>query len=266
MTHSPGPPPDDRAPEPTQIRLLAGDDSLGVAGAWLAGRGAEPGALTRAYTAGRRRWLRANFVTSVDGAIAVRGRSRGLQVPADMAVFTTLRCQADAVLVGAGTARAEEYGGVRLSARCRSERETRGQSPVPALVVVSNRGELDADSRLVREATGPVILVCPAGTSAPAGTVELLRVGGTTVDLAAALAALRERGLHELVCEGGPTLFAGLAAAGLVDELCLTLSPLLAGPGAGRLSGGAQWTGSRRLRPCLIASGDGALLVRYLLR
>jgi riboflavin biosynthesis pyrimidine reductase len=91
---------------------------------------------------------------------------------------------------------------------------------------------------------------------------DVIAVGDATVDVRAAVAALRERGLGQLLCEGGPHLFGALTAADLVDELCLTLSPLLAGPGAGRITAGSA-SSVRRMALRSVLTADGMLLLRY---
>jgi riboflavin biosynthesis pyrimidine reductase len=173
------------------------------------------------------RHLRMDFVQSLDGAIAVNGRSKGLQSPADLRVFRTLRNVSDAVLVGAGTARQEGYGPVRLTPEGVAWRERTGRAAEVPLVVVSRSGGRDLDpSRL---APSTLVLTCEAGARQTAVPFEQVVCGIDAVDLAAGLDELAARGYGRLVCEGGPQLFSDLLALGLVDELCLTLSPLLAG-------------------------------------
>ncbi|HUR50653.1 MAG TPA: dihydrofolate reductase family protein [Mycobacteriales bacterium] len=167
-------------------------------------------------------YLRAGFVVSVDGAIAVQGRAQGLQSPADLAVFRALRSVCDAVVVGAGTVRAEDYGPVRLRAPAKAWREAHGRAPEIPLVVVSRTGGLGTG----RVLEGPVLLARPAaagGAALPEGVEEL---PGEPAEL---VAALHDRGLTRLLCEGGPALLTSMLAAGVVDELCLTTSPTLVG-------------------------------------
>lgn len=168
--------------------------------------------------------LRAGFVASVDGAIAVDGRSGPLGSPADKAGFRALRTVADAVLVGAGTARAEDYGPVRHQPSAARWREAHGRSPDTPLVVLSRSGRIAPDARFLG---GPVLLAVPEGVDVPAMSGEVLR----TVDPVELLAALHERGFTRLLCEGGPSLLTTLLAAGVVDELCLTTSPTAVGDG-----------------------------------
>lgn len=206
--------------------------------------------------------LRAGFVHSVDGAIAVDGSSEGLSSAPDKAVFRALRAVCDAVLVGAGTARAEDYGPVLLSERGSAWRAARGLPP-PPLVLVSRSLDLDPGARCFTGPTRPIVLTCTAAR-APAGLTEVADVlvtGEESVDLLAGLVALRDRGLGHLLCEGGPALLTDLLRLRAVDELCLTTTPLLVGA-APHLVGDLDEP--VRLAPVhLLDGGDGVLLVRY---
>jgi riboflavin biosynthesis pyrimidine reductase len=215
-------------------------------------------------------WLRANFVTSIDGAVQVGGVSSPLSSPADQRLLVLLRRQCDVLLLGAGTLRAERYGPIRLAEDQWSWRRERGLAPEPALAIVSDR--LDLDPRQPAFADAPVPPIVFTHAAAPAArrealsaTTEVISVGGTHVDLTAATAVLRQRGHAQILCEGGPHLFAGLVAADLVDELCLTLSPLLAGAGGGRMAAGADAPGSphRLILRQVLTAGD-SLFLRYL--
>lgn len=212
--------------------------------------------------------VRANFVTSLDGAVTVDGYSEGLSGPADKLVFGLLRMQCDALLVGAGTLRNEGYGPMRLDDRRRRWRREHGRSEYPTLVVVSAALALDPASRPFAEApVRPIVLTCAASPgparAALAAVADIIVCGDTVVDFAAGLAALRERDLAQVLCEGGPQVLGALTAADLVDELCLTVSPLLAGAGAGRITAGRSSPAVRRLalRHALL-DGD-MLLLRY---
>ena len=171
-------------------------------------------------------WLRAGFVAGLDGTIAVDGTSTGLGGPADRQVFRALRTVADAVVVGLGTARDEDYGPVPVPAEAARWRGTHGRAPTVPLVVVSRSGRVPPGARWL---TGPALLVVPESAEPPALPVEVLRLGRTDVDLVGLVAELHRRGLGRVLCEGGPALLADLLEAGLVDELCLTHAPLLAG-------------------------------------
>ncbi len=212
--------------------------------------------------------LRMNFVASLDGAVTVDGCSEGLSNDPDQRVFRLLREVCDALMVGAGTLRKEGYGALTLDKGRRSRRVARGLAPVPPLVVVSSALDLSPAHPMFTEApVRPLILThasSPPGRRAALGEVaDVLVHGDTAVDLAAGLADLAERGLRQVLSEGGPTLFGSLVAADVVDELCLTVSPLLAGAGAGRIVAGHASPDPRSVRLAHLLEADGVLLTRY---
>ncbi|WP_245601959.1 dihydrofolate reductase family protein [Hamadaea tsunoensis] len=201
--------------------------------------------------------VRINFVTSVDGAAAVDGLSTALSSPADKEVFRLLRMTCDALLVGAGTFRQEAYRPLTLDAARREWRVGAGLSAYPRLVVFSNRLDLDPGHPALASApVRPLIVTRAAPAGHPlAGVADLV---GTEEPVA----ALRQLGLTHLLCEGGPGLTGWLTARDEVDEVCLTLAPLLAGPGAPRLVTGQQHA-ARGLRLVHALPAEGALLLRY---
>ncbi|HEX6755440.1 MAG TPA: pyrimidine reductase family protein [Mycobacteriales bacterium] len=215
---------------------------------------------------GTGRHVRANFVSSADGAVTLDGVSGGLSSPADKRVFGLLRDLADVVLVGAGTVRTENYGYPTYGERRRSRRRELGLAELPAFAVVSGSLALDPRSRFFREAQVRPLVVTAAAAVAKAdelaGVAELLPAGGDALDLLTALDLLAGRGLRRVLCEGGPTVFGQLAAAGALDELCLTLSPVLAGAGPARISAGPPHPPlGMTLRHVL--TEEGALFLRY---
>jgi riboflavin biosynthesis pyrimidine reductase len=195
--------------------------------------------------------VRLNMISSIDGATAVAGVSGGLGGPADHALFAVLRSQADLVLVAAGTVRAEHYGPPKL--------------PV---AVISRSCRLDWDSPFFTGASTPPMLVTVAEAPAPerkkaADRADVIIAGERDVNLAAALGALAERGFAQVLAEGGPSLNGQLAAAGLLDELCLTLSPLLAGGDAKRILAGPGLGSGPEWRLRSLCEQDGFLFLRY---
>lgn len=204
-------------------------------------------------------WVRVNFVASADGAVSVEGRSRGLGSPADRRVFGLLRELADVVLVGAGTVRVEDYRGAR--------RPTRGRATPPPIAVVTGSADLDPNSRLFTDTAVPPIVLTLA--SAPAERRERLTAAGADLVACARLtpdlllAELGRRGLHRVLCEGGPRLLGELLAADAVDELCLTVAPLLAGGDAGRIVAGPAGAAPRPMTLAGALHDDDVLLLRY---
>ena len=214
-------------------------------------------------------WLRANMVTSLDGAVSVDGRSRGLSSPADKRVFALLRDLCDAVLVGAGTARAEGYGAVTRDEARVGRRRALGLADLPTIAVVTHRLELDPASSLFSTAGARTVVVTSEAAAAARGgayedRADLVTTPGDRVDLPAALAQLRERGHAHLLCEGGPRLLGQVAADGLLDELCLTLSPLLTAGDADRAVTGPALDPALPRRLATLLEEDGVLLGRWL--
>ncbi|MFD4367713.1 pyrimidine reductase family protein [Rhodococcus sp. NPDC058521] len=216
-----------------------------------------------------RPYVRANFVSSIDGAVTVDDRSGGLGTPADHQVFSVLRELADAVVVGAGTARAEDYGGVHLDEAARLRRRERGADAVPPIVVISGSGNLDPEARLFSEASVPTVVL--TGSDADddalrrleAVGADVVRTDDTRVSSTSLLDFLTERGWLRVICEGGPGLFGDLNADGKVDELCSTVSPVLVGGRAGRIARSATAHAIPMTPRHILADDDGTLLFRW---
>ena len=215
--------------------------------------------------------VRLNMVASIDGAIAVDGTSGALGGDADRRVFTALRALTDVVLVAAGTVRAEGYGPPRLPDALVAQRRARGQAALPRIAVVTRSLDLDWASPLFADADAdapPLIVTC---ASAPAEGLararehaELVVAGDADVDLGAALTALGAQGVRSVLAEGGPRLNAALAAAGLLDEVCLTVSPRLVGGDSRRiLDGPAPAGGGRAMRLWSAYEDEGFLFLRH---
>lgn len=203
-----------------------------------------------------RPWVVANMIASADGTASVAGRSGGLGGPADKAVFHLLRSLADVVVAGASTVRVEGY---RPITRPRA-------TPI---AVVSRSLDLDWEAPLFTQAAARTIVVtCEAAEPARRRQAEQVAdvvVAGTgAVDPVAALAALGERGHRLALCEGGPTLLAQLGATGTLDELCLTVAPLLAAGDGPRVLTGTALDPPTQLRLASVLEDDGFLLLRYL--
>jgi riboflavin biosynthesis pyrimidine reductase len=175
--------------------------------------------------------VRANMIFSADGAAAFGGRAGPLSCPTDQQLLGILRGFADVVLVGAGTARAENYGPVRLTDAQRARRHGEGQTRPPPIAVISRTGELPA--RLFSNPDQPPILLTCAQSAARRDLTgdrrwRVLVAGEDSVDVAHAVALLGAHGMHRILCEGGPTLLDELVDADAVAEICVTLAPKLA--------------------------------------
>ncbi len=205
----------------------------------------------------RRAWVRANMVASVDGAASLDGRSGGLSGRADRAVFAVLRSLADVIVVGASTARIERYQPVRTEEIWPELRA--GRSPTPTVAVITRRMfGLDPDGPLLDAGPGQARTIIFTTEAAPqalrvaaSARAEVIVAGRDLVSPEAVVSALAERGHRRVLTEGGPHLLEQLVTAGLLDELCLTVSPVLAAGQARRIlaappddpaSGGATMT------------------------
>lgn len=218
----------------------------------------------------QRPWVRVNFVSSLDGAVTVQGSSRGLSSPGDQRVLGLIRDLSDVVLVGAGTAIIEGYRGVKRKEVRTARRRRLGLSDVPPIALVTGNCSLSPDSPLLTDTVAPpIVLTCE---SAPADRraalteagADVVLTGEDRVDLHEALAALDARGLRRIGCEGGPTLLGDLVAADLVDELCLTVSPMLTSGDASRIAVGELAEQPRRMRLLSALHADESLLLlRY---
>lgn len=177
--------------------------------------------------------VRANMIFSADGGAAFGGRAGPLSYPTDQLLLTALRAVADVVLVGAGTARAENYGPVRLTDAQRERRRAMGRSAAPPpIAVVSRTGDLP--DRLFGDPDQAPILVTTASDAKQRDLASdrrwrVMVAGDESVDIPRAVAALRVQGMHRILCEGGPTLLDELVDADLVDEMCVTMAPRLVG-------------------------------------
>ncbi len=244
----------DLTPQP-ELRVLGGPDD--VAGL-LPLYAVPPG----------ERLVRMMFVASLDGAAEAGGTSAALGGAVDRQLIGMLRATADGVLVGASTFRRENYRAIRPLAARRAWRLSAGLPEYPRLVVVS--GSLDLGPGQAAFANAPVrpVVITAEGAdgrrrAALSEVADVIEHGAGEVDLAAALAQLRQDyGLHHLLCEGGPLLFGRLHAAGLVDEVCLTISPVLAGPGPGRIIAGPAAALTRMTLAHAVAV-DSYLFLRY---
>lgn len=242
--------------------------------------GLDDAALARVYAPPPgRRWLRANMVSSLDGAAAdSTGVSGGINTPADHVVFGLLRALAQVVLVGAGTVRAEGYRRLRLEPRWQALRRELKLDGPPVLVVLS--ASADIPPALLRAEQGDSDVVIVAGPASPEHrrTQLVRRLGSEAVIQLAAdsaqpgahptvrsvLDALAERGWTNVLCEGGPSLLGAALSEGVLDELCLTVSPLLVGGAGRRIVDTPDICASARL--LALVEQDGTLMGRWATR
>ena len=231
-------------PPSTALEALD-DNALAAHYAWPAGLAAP--------------YVRVNMVSSLDGAVAVEGKTGGLGSAADLTVFELLRELAEVILVGAGTVRVENYNGAR--------RPTRGRDTHPPIAVVSASAALDPDSLLFTDTFVPPLVLTLK--SAPRARRDRVREAGGELVLFeqltphAIIAELHRRGLHRVLCEGGPTLLGSFHEADAVDELCLTVAPLITGGRAGRITSGTGRDSPRQMELVGALAAEDELLLRY---
>jgi riboflavin-specific deaminase-like protein len=208
-----------------------------------------------------------NMVSSLDGKATIEWRTKGLSTELDRRLFHQLRTQADAVMVGAGTVRSERYGRMTKSQELREKRIAEGLTPDPLAVIVSGRLDLPADLPILNEREQRVVIATGSDASLP-DMGEQLEYARTGDDLPKLMAYLDEtHGIRSVLCEGGPTLNSYLFAAGLVDELFLTLNPKAVG-GAAALTivAGRELIEPAELALVSLAEGDGDLFTRWRVR
>ncbi|WP_412104152.1 pyrimidine reductase family protein [Streptomyces europaeiscabiei] len=219
---------------------------------------------------GREPWLRANMVSTLDGAAQHGGRSQPISSDADMRIFGTLRGLADVVVVGAETVRQEGYRPARAREAFAEARRAAGQTPAPAVAVVSASLDLDFSLPLFSSPSVPTILLTGAAaapdrvaTAEKAGVRVVVAGDGMGVDPARAVRALADLGLTRLLTEGGPRLLGQLIAADVLDELCLTVSPMLTAGDAQRIAGGPSVPVPKRFALASLLEEAGFLFGRY---
>ncbi|WP_062648677.1 pyrimidine reductase family protein [Streptomyces maremycinicus] len=215
-------------------------------------------------------WLRANMVSTLDGAAQHDGRSQPISTAADMRIFGTLRGLADVVVVGAETVRLEGYRPARARAEFAGRREAAGQGPAPAVAVVSASLDLDFSLPLFTSPLVPTLILTGAAASPErvaaaekAGARVVVAGDGTGVEPDRAVRALVELGHTRLLTEGGPRLLGQFVAAGVLDELCLTVSPMLTVGDAQRITGGPSVAVPHRFALVSLLEEEGFLFGRY---
>ena len=215
-------------------------------------------------------WVRANFVTTLDGAATGSdGRSGSINTGADREVFGLLRALADVVLVGAGTARIEGYRPIAARPQWHDMRARTGRKDNPVLAVVSRSAQLPPLLREPLEGAGEVLLLtCERAPEAALeqarrdlGADKVIVRGVDGVDLDATVNELASRGLTRMLCEGGPHLMHDLVAAGHLDELCLTIAPIIVAGDHTRITAGPSIV--EHLVPRVLIESEGTVLGRW---
>ena len=218
--------------------------------------------LDRAVTG--RPWLLVNMVASIDGATTIEGRSRGLGDDDDLAMFKALRAVPDIIMVGAGTARADNYGPIRLDDERIERRKAVGKLDLPRLAIVSGQLNLDPGARLFSNPDMRPIILTGAGAD-PERVRTLESVAEVVVfDDLNVQTVLDHFKSGVILCEGGPGLNSQLAAAGAIDELNLTVASLIVGGTSKRIVQGIPTEATLRMELNRIVAGDRSLFFRYL--
>jgi len=216
-------------------------------------------------------WVRANMIASLDGGATDDGKAGGLAGPGDRALFARMRQEADVVLVGASTVRIENYSGAQMSVAQRQDRQRRGQAELPPIAVVTHSAEFEHDAKIfTRTEVPPLIMTCRDAVAdarrrlgAQAEVIDASGAHTDRVDVAIVLAVFAERGLLRVLSEGGPSLISLLTEHDLLDELCVTIAPILVGGAARRIATGSGAAHTRMRRSHLISDAEGYLYTRY---
>ena len=213
-------------------------------------------------------WVVSNMITSIDGAIEIDGVSGGLGGPADKVVFGAIRAIADVILVGSGTVIAENYRRPQIPPEMQAVRKARGQTSLPRIAIVSGSLSIEVDHRVFDPQARPIVVTHagapPDRKRALEEVADVIVAGERSVDLRAALATLCSSGTNTVLLEGGPSLNGAMASAGLIDEMCVSLAPHLAGGNASRMLVGTHSAAPGDMLLDRVLHQDGFLFLRYL--
>ena len=216
-------------------------------------------------------WVRANMISSLDGGATDDGKAGGLAGPGDRALFARMRQEADVVLVGASTVRIENYSGSQMSVAQRQDRARRGQAEVPPIAVVTHSADFEHDAKIFTRSEVPPLILTSRESAADArgrlgSLAEVVDASGAQtdrVDPAVILETFAKRGLLRVLSEGGPGMISLLVEHDLLDELCMTIAPILVGGRARRISAGEGEAHTRMRRSHLLTDDEGYLYTRY---
>ena len=244
----------------TLERLLPQPGDVTLHGAYASLRLAERAPPDRPYVI-------ANMIASTDGRATIGGRSGALSTPADHELFLDLRTQVDAVMAGTATLGIEGYGPLVRSEQRQQRRVEEGLDPVPIAVTATRSMELPAQTPLFRDPNSRIVVLTNSKREPPPCEAQLIveRLEGEPLDLLAGMQRLRSgHGVRSVLLEGGPTILSAMTAAGLVDELFLTISPQLAGGSdVPTIVTGDPLGDPPRLELVSLHAGDGELFLRY---
>ena len=207
-----------------------------------------------------------NMVASVDGKATLAGHSGPLGSEADRELFRWLRTQADAVLIGDGTLRAEPYGPLIKSEAQFQERIDSGLEPRPLAAVVSNNLDIPFERKLFHDPDSKIVIYTASDKQLPPyeAQVSVVRFAPNELSPEVIMADLRKnRGIRSVLCEGGPTLNASLLEAGVWDELFLTMGPLLTSGKGITIVNGDQLQQPSMLELISILEFNSYLFLRY---
>jgi riboflavin biosynthesis pyrimidine reductase len=216
-------------------------------------------------------WVRANMISSLDGGATDDGKAGGLAGPGDRALFARMRQEADVILVGAATVRIENYSGAQMSAAQRQDRQSRGQTEVPPIAVITHSVDFPHDAKLFTRSEVPPLILTSRETASEArhrlgALAEVIDASGAQpdrVDSAVVLDVLNGRGLRRVLLEGGPSLLSMFIERDLLDEMCVTIAPILVGGLARRIATGRGEAHTKLRRSHLLSDGEGYLYTRY---
>jgi riboflavin biosynthesis pyrimidine reductase len=212
-----------------------------------------------------RPWVMVNFISSADGGTALHGKSSGLGDEDDKTLFQAMRTVPDVIMVGSGTVEAEDYRPVTLDDERRERRLAAGLSEVPLLAIVSGRLGFDPEARVFSDPEHRPMVI--TGPDAEPAKLALLGDSADVVFLdevtpARILERLGAAGI--ILCEGGPTLVGQLVAEHLVDELNLTVAPIMISGRSARVAHGPPAEPPLDMRLDRAMFGDRSLFLRYL--
>lgn len=215
-----------------------------------------------------RPWVLSNMISSIDGGIAIDGVSGGLGGPGDKATFTAIRAVADVIIAASGTVIAENYRRPQTPPAIQEMRVARGQSPLPRIAIVSGSLNISADHRVFDPDARPLLIthaMAPANRRGELSAVaDIIIAGEDKVDLGDALDQLGAQGAKTVLVEGGPTLNGAFVDEDLIDEFCLSFSPMLVGGNGARVVVSRHTPDPRPMQLVRTLHQDGFLFHRYL--